>query len=83
MIRGSGAVSRGRSSQRRPGLIAKRFCSSVVAGWSGASMTVPSQLIPEKPMAILSMTPSMTDDITTSAKTPSMRSVSVRVERSL
>src|SRR5215471_16665181 len=79
----SGAVRRGRSSQRRPGLIAKRFCSSVVAGESGASITVPSQLMPEKPIAILSMTPSMTEVMTTSAKTPSIRRVSVRVERSL
>src|SRR5262249_31607833 len=55
----------------------------VVAGESGASMTVPSQLIPEKPIAILSITPSMTEVMTTSAKTPSIRSVSVRVERSL
>ena len=46
-------------------------------------MTVPSQLMPEKPVAILSMTPSMTEVMTTSAKTPSIRSVSVSVERSL
>ena len=46
-------------------------------------MTVPSQLMPEKPVPILSMTPSMTELITTSAKTPSIRSVSVSVERSL
>src|SRR5262245_55903945 len=63
--------------------MAKRFCSSVVAGDSGASMTVPSQLMPEKPIAILSITPSMTEVMTTSAKTPSIRSVNVRVERSL
>ena len=46
-------------------------------------MIVPSQLMPEKPVPILSMTPSRTDDMTTSAKTPSMRSVSVNVDRSL
>ena len=46
-------------------------------------MTVPSQLMPEKPIAILSMIPSMTEVITTSAKTPSASSVSVSVERSL
>src|SRR6266545_2599761 len=78
-----GDVMRTRSSYRRPGLIAKRFCSSVVSGGLGWITTVPSQLIPEKPIAILSMTPSRTDVMTTSAKTPSMRSVSVRIERSL
>src|SRR5262245_24929901 len=76
-------MRRGRSSKRSPGLIEKRFCSSVVSAESGATMIVPSQLIPENPIAILSTTPSRTELITTSAKTPSIRSVSVSVERSL
>src|SRR6266540_5614526 len=44
---------------------------------------VPSQLMPEKPVVTLSITPSRTDVITTSTKTPSISSVSVSVERSL
>src|ERR1035437_7097281 len=39
--------------------------------------------MPAKPVETLSRTPSRTEVLTTSAKTPSMRSVSVRIERSL
>src|SRR6185369_4361722 len=78
-----GAVRRARSSARRPRLIANRFCSSEVCAFLGTSTSVPSQLMPAKPVPILSLTPSSTEVITTSAKTPSMRSVRVRSERSL
>src|SRR5271169_155028 len=82
-IFGFASVIRARSSYLRPGDIAKRFCSSEVWASLGTITAVPSQLIPEKPVVTLSRTPSSTDVMTTSAKTPSMRSVSVRIERSL
>src|SRR5664280_2210030 len=80
---GLASVIRARSSYRRPGDIAKRFCSSEVCASLGTITAVPSQLIPEKPVVTLSRIPSSTDVMMTSAKTPSMRSVSVRIERSL
>ena len=80
---GDSAQTRGRSSYRRPGDIAKRFCSSEVSGAFGTMTAVPSQLMPAKPVVTLSITPSRTDVITTSTKTPSINSVSVSVERSL
>ncbi len=57
--------------------MAKRFCSSEVFGALGVSTSVPSQLMPAKPVETLSMTPSSTEIITTSAKTPSINSVRV------
>src|SRR6202035_275135 len=63
--------------------MAKRFCSSEVFACLGTRTRVPSQLMPAKPVDTLSCTPSSTEVITTSAKTPSMRSVRVRIERSL
>ena len=63
--------------------MANRFCSSVVSGSLGLMTTVPSQAIPSNPVPTLSRTPSSTDVSTTSAKTPSMSSVSVRADRSL
>ena len=44
---------------------------------------MPSQLMPANPVATLSLTPSSTEVITTSAKTPSISRVRVRIERSL
>src|SRR5947209_6969717 len=80
---GWGAVRRGRSSERRPVLMAKRFCSSEVFAGLGTSTSVPSQLMPAKPVETLSWTPSSTEVITTRAKTPSISRVRVRSERSL
>ena len=48
-----------------------------------ARTTVPSQAMPSNPVPTLSRTPSSTDVSTTSAKTPSMSSVRVSIERSL
>ncbi len=80
---GDSAVTRGRSSYRRPGDITNRFCSSEVSAAFGTTTAVPSQLIPANPVVTLSMTPSKTDVRTTRTKTPSIRSVSVRTDRSL
>src|SRR5215203_7239572 len=63
--------------------MAKRFCSSEVSARLGTSTSVPSQLMPAKPVETLSLTPSSTEVITTRAKTPSMSRVRVRIERSL
>src|SRR5262245_38794586 len=63
--------------------MAKRFCSSLVRGALGAIFTVPSQARPANPVPTLSRTPSRTEVITTSAKTPSIRRVRVSAERSL
>ncbi len=63
--------------------MAKRFCCSEVLGGRGTRTSVPSQLMPAKPVETLSLTPSSTEVITTRAKTPSMRSVRVSSERSL
>jgi len=64
-------------------ITALRAFTDRLLGRGDATITVPSQLIPANPVAMRSMTPSKTEVITTSAKTPSMRSVRVSVERSL
>src|ERR1700753_2342394 len=63
--------------------MAKRFWSSLVLGSLGATMMVPSQLMPAKPVDTLSTMPSRTEVITTRAKTPRVRRLSVSRERSL
>src|SRR5436309_9680266 len=63
--------------------MAKRFCCSEVLAALGARRSVPSQLMPAKPVETLSLTPSSTELITTRAKTPSISRVRVSSERSL
>src|SRR5215208_1767388 len=63
--------------------MAKRFCSSEVLASLGTRTSVPSQLMPAKPVETLSLTPSSTEVMTTRAKTPSISKVNVRIERSL
>src|SRR5512143_2707422 len=63
--------------------MAKRFWSSVVSAAFAWTTAVPSHAIPSKPVPTLSRIPSRTEVMTTRAKTPSIRSVRVRIERSL